>query len=959
MPRLVTSGDTTNNFGRLLPAVYIDQIYVSEGTNDTSDASALLNADLSIYISAKENTDITTLIDQIGDLRIFWFYVDTESFDWDLDDLINKKQNIWSVWYESLSSVGGSSGGLGDGTYAINMAYFSLSDIAYDSDGEPLYVIDYDDEGNRYLKFSYSSEEQETPFALVDSVLAAGEWADVSGDVYLFAMATFDLFNNDSDVDTEYWDGLAAYAAAGNEVDYKGRFGRFLTIETGDVAYETVWVNGDAAWADETIWAYEDHSVFDGTPIESITGQFYSTDKVTHSEIVTSFEGLLGLYEETAATDDSLQDMVDQVSYILETYSESAELLLQLNILRGAFPSKSSATNVGQLYLEYRDLIYSTNIVVETGTKIVREIIINTKVIDQRFSAPEWVLPTYYYWGLSTFTAGGGSTADDEITDRLDTGYGDQSYYSGGDRTYMSNVEMCRAHLVTTNARSSAAIDLYINYGFFFLDHDKLLYETANIGYFVHMDSIFNVLGKDLCNRYFSLEDVRYWRIKDYDDDDEQRYARLVTNFKYGATLDGTAWTDMGAQDDLGETSYAYINETTDDGDECWANSFLLLRNFELAQEEGLDDNRLMCFEFQEFEQLSLSDDSLTLADDWTIQTYANFTDNTNKLLYYLVKWYANQMEDFKEYYDVATDSANYTSDGRWTNGFIASQIGAYAEGEAPWILAPTYFVTLLDIADYSLFEADIDKITERAAKISAKINPSTGVVKQLEAFYEDFTSFYDDVLSIFDISSTPDSSKAVWLTAPMADEMYADYYEATGGYYPYDSDTTICDATAYATSGISAAEVEIYTKSDPTDGATDVATDTGAGSAFKASVWFGDFGPDSGNYLYINETKIVDGDDVSDYFTLSTTGPGGGGARTDADPTSTVAIDSDEAAMIVTIVSSDELDNNTEYIFESKFDGAWTVGYGFTEQTAEKTDFVAEDFSVTFTTELGEAGSR
>jgi len=141
MPRLVTSGDTTNNFGRLLPAVYIDQIYVSEGTNDTSDASALLNADLSIYISAKENTDITTLIDQIGDLRIYWFYVDTESFDWDLDDLINKKRNIWSLWYESLSAVGGSSG-IGSGTYGINSAYFSLSDIAYDSDDEPLYTID-------------------------------------------------------------------------------------------------------------------------------------------------------------------------------------------------------------------------------------------------------------------------------------------------------------------------------------------------------------------------------------------------------------------------------------------------------------------------------------------------------------------------------------------------------------------------------------------------------------------------------------------------------------------------------------------------------------------------------------------------------------------------------------------------------------------------------------------------
>ena len=943
MPRLVTSGDTTNNFGRLLPAVYIDQIYVSEGTNDTSDASALLNADLSIYISAKENTDITTLIDQIGDLRIFWFYVDTESFDWDLDDLINKKQNIWSVWYESLSSVGGSSGGLGDGTYAINMAYFSLSDIAYDSDDEPLYTIDYDDEGNRYLKFSYSSEEQETPFALVDSVLSAEEWTDVSGDVYLFAMATFDLFNNDSDVDTEYWDGLAAYAAAGNEVDYKGRFGRFLTIETGDVAYETVWVNGDAAWADETIWAYEDHSVFDGTPIESITGQFYSTDKVTHSEIVTSFEGLLGLYEETAATDDSLQDMVDQVSYILETYSESAELLLQLNILRGAFPSKSSATNVGQLYLEYRDLIYSTNIVVETGTKIVREIIINTKVIDQRFSSPEWVNPTYYEYAVYL-----GNTSGNEITDRYETAQGSQEYTTSGDRIYMSNLEMCRAHIKTDDTG-----DLYINYGFFFLDYDKLLYETANIGYRVHMNSIFNVLGKDLCNRYFNLDNVRYWRTKNYGEDDEQRYARLVTDFKYGATLDGTAWTDMGAQDDLGETSYAYINETTDDGDECWANSFLLLRNFELAQEEGLDDNRLMCFEFQEFEHMP-SDADLELADDWTIEMYTSLRDNTNKLLVYLVKWYANQMEDFKEYYDVATDSANYTSDGRWTNSFIASQIGAYAEGEAPWILAPTYFVTLLDIADYSLFEADIDKMADRAAKISAKINPSTGVVKQLEAFYEDFTSFYDDVLSYYDvsISTLTEYTKKVWFISPMADEMYADYYEDTGGYYPYDSDTTICDATAYATSGISAAEVEIINGATVGEGAL-VDVDAGQETSSWAAnpyMYLEDYGEAGGNYLYIDETQITDELDVSDYFILWGIDEHGAGVVQNA--TFTVKIATNYMYIYMTRDSGDDLLYDQEYKIESNFQGAWTVGYGFTEQTTEKTDFVAEAFSVSFTTE-------
>jgi len=170
MSRLITSGDTNLNFGKLLPAPYIEQIYL--GTDTTEDLGTI-DVQINIYIRSNEYSDDATLLHQLRDLRIVWMYAAPSSTE--LDELISGEKNIWAYELEVLANWGGAN-------------TFQLSEVSDD-----LEVI-YDDEGNRVLKLTYLSSNTG------DTLTLDSAWSGIGSDVYLFAWATFDL------VDSAYWD---------------------------------------------------------------------------------------------------------------------------------------------------------------------------------------------------------------------------------------------------------------------------------------------------------------------------------------------------------------------------------------------------------------------------------------------------------------------------------------------------------------------------------------------------------------------------------------------------------------------------------------------------------------------------------------------------------------------------------------------------------------------------------
>ena len=895
MSKLIFTGDTTNNFGRLLPAPYVDKIYINEEEIDGA-TYATINPKIEIYIKADVNEDVTTLISQLGELKIWWLCAMSSLTD--LDNVINREQNIWAFMLE-----------LWAGTIIGR-----LSDVIEFSDLDEHQVV-YDDEGNRLLKFTYLSDEPLTlpNEAAPDEILSA--WSDNVSDVYLFAFASFDIPG-----DGAYW---SEYSFTGDD-NFDDRFGRFMTIETGDIAYEPVWIDDEPAWEEQVIWVDEDDNTYDDTPLQSLASKYYSIDKVTHAEIVSSFEDLLGTYEAKAEIDDDLQSIMDQISYVLEVYGAAANLLSQLNMLGRAFPDKSSSTNTGLLYLDFKEKVSATNAVIKTGTEIFRKEVINSKVIDER-----------------TATTAVWSTADEDRT--TDTDF---------DGDFVTNMKLGRSSILYVDSREDTAV--WNNYGYVFFDYEKALYETADIGYYFKMDTLYNILGSSYLNGYFQLSHAKYERA--YSGDfDGYPFIKMQSEFDDGYKISQTTWTDTGTEKEwTADHSEPYIYSSAD----CVAHSFVLLRNFELAREEGWDGYRMMCFEFQDFED---EDNVLSVGPGFTpyfglsdIKFTATVDDTTKELVSDMIDAYAALGEEdggMYEYMNAAQDPINYSEDeGRWTDSFQALMHDIYDDNmaAAPWVLYPAYYCVFLDLATHE-FEGDLDKIKEEVNRIVGRINPYNGSLTELESFGWDFASLYTDVLTGIqeDLDADDDGSPVLAVTADWKNYYNTFGYTGDGGKldtstYEWAEGTTVCEAAAYAASveGVDLSDMEEISPSStvPTDGDEDVKLLGPDGDKVFVKIKYDNYGSEGDGISYFDGTKIDTDFTTIDtsYFDVTLTGYTSTSAEVGR---AKFKQDTDELQLQVHI---DGLKNDKEYTLTSDFGGIWL----------DSTGAAFADFSITFTTE-------
>ena len=920
MSGLITSGDTVSNFGKLLPAVYIEQIYLNDG-----DDGAHLDVDLSIYVSISENTDITTLTSQIKGLSIFWFWAsDSEGAgSVDINKLSNKEQHIWNLYWQAQHDISNPD------------ANFYLSEISDES------LVVYDDEGNRALKFSYSSKDEGfINYLNPDST----SWDSLGVDVYLFAFATFDVL----DTSAGFWYNYN-FAADSDLLD--NRFGRLLTLETGDVAYDAVWLDGAPAYPEQIIWVDEDGNVFDGTPLQSLTSKYYSTDGlITHSEVVSSFEDLLGNYETAAESDDSLRDIMDQISLVLATHEESADILAQLNLIARVFPSKSTATNVGTLYIQYREKIATANAVIETGTEVFKEVITNTKVVDERATAAEYV-----------------SSATHDL-------YGDYEFDPNGapaSETYVTNMKLNPEWFSNSEETES----WWKIYGFTFFDYDKALYETSDMGAYFDMDIVFNLLGKSFANGFFKLYTATYSRYND----DEKKLMHLKTTFDDGYMADNTIWYDratLNGFDRAGEAE-PYVYDTTEDN-ECWAQSFLLLRNFELGRTGGWDGYRMMCFEIQDIVKDSWNGDYATsfpasgtpTSDDQVGYDYVEFIVKILDSTAYLVKLLLDQYETLYastgtgglyEYYNEATTTANFNEeDDKWVSAYTTILEATYADnpGEAPWVLYPVYYCTFQALIGE--IDGDMETVIAEANKISAKIHPAYGTVAQLTSFYTQFQALADTFDGILPVDSSEDpvysaTTKTYTETFSNEDLFFAGRFEEA-----YDlgvDEARTCNTPAYISTPPSGQAIIEYSGlaektsagwwdsswAEFTDGATGITMFST--EATRIRIVYDGYSAGGDKSLYVDGTLISDGDDAESYITV-----GGEYKLADAsDPYLGLPYlkeayfeiddDSDQTAIYIAI---DQVENGEEITVSLDFDGS----------VSDEAGLLLKDFEISFTIE-------
>lgn len=738
MSNLIYEGDIVANFGKYLPTPYIETIKIG----DSSEGNISISLSLYVNIDASQYTDDETFKNQLQQIKFYWMWG---------TELLEDNAFIFDF-------------ALPDGS---NVFSFDLAGADAVDSGQ----IVYDAEGNRIIKYIYTAE-----YVSDDTT-----WGDID-DFYIYA------FSTSEDLVEEYWNSVETDIPS---IDIDVHWQELLKAEMSDIAYEQVMENGAVPDPIETIWVDINDAAYAETPLQAITSLYYKPEKVTHEEIVESFQELLAEYQEKAQTNSNLLDVTNNISLILENYGDQVDLLSRLNHFRRAYPNKSSTTPRGRLYAKYRKKIYTANAAVELGEQLFKKVVQSSKIVDTRGYETGVYEPP-----LTTEVCYSDCYDDCELVSNFTFNRQAFEWISGEEGEFTSSTGIFYDYAYG------------VNYGFFFFDYDKALTYLAQAASVINIGKIRQLWGEDIFNLNFKLDKVTLSRHTNEADipGDLGNHVYMTMTAPYSYTSGYPILSSRGMEHiyygDDEAVGYQEVSAspalslTAGPADEtyCTARSFLTLRNFDTATGDGvgLDGYRLMCFEFQDIMGKEFIDMSVGTGDvigDLFYEYTATVTieDTTLEAVVALLEVFDDFVSEFNEYYQVANEACSYNMmDGVFNDFFINDMAEKYPDlSSAPWVRVATVYYLYRDLLD-DIFNGDINLIMLNAKIIADSISPSNGTLEQLEAFKElldDLSEDIDAFRALVDDSGTV-ITKEFTCTGDIGGK----------GLYGQDSEFTACD---------------------------------------------------------------------------------------------------------------------------------------------------------------------
>lgn len=333
--------DTISNFGKFLPAPYIERVEVY-----TDKVTVFV----SLFLMTDLDEDTTSMIDYLsGKLNFYVMHAankDCPTVDiW--DSVIDRKMNVFAAYNEAAEAE----------CALVNLEVLNPLNTSetWKTSGDM-----YDSDGNRIIKFQTSVD-----YGPADLDLTSLDFWNV------FAFASLYEYSTD-DIDDKSFENTA-----------------LLDRQVSDISYERLFKDGELQHQIVSFVDADDLAA-SAVPIQSITGPYYKTDNITRDDMVEYFEEFVTGFKEADVHDPDdveLNNMLDSISYIVEEYGESTQFLKEMDLLRTYFPSKDPATPVGKLYTRFRKRIYTANSALENGTQVKKILNRNPKIMDLRFDA--------------------------------------------------------------------------------------------------------------------------------------------------------------------------------------------------------------------------------------------------------------------------------------------------------------------------------------------------------------------------------------------------------------------------------------------------------------------------------------------------------------------------------------------------------------------------------------------
>jgi hypothetical protein len=498
------------------------------------------------------------------------------------------------------------------------------------------------------------------------------------------------------------------------------------------LSYELV-INPDGTPADEVIaYLQTDGNYFGSIPLQSLDRVFRTTENVSHRQVINSVNNVIAPYVGNLTE-------ADNISLILNEYSDNPRLMLELKKEINSFSSKSSSTAIGQLYGSLVDVVGDLNSVLEASPRLQKRLVKNSIIVDERSTA------------AAPYSAEG---VYEDGSEQMPT-------YSDNDYIYEPLVSRRIAPLVQ-NPSTSVNDYCVVNESYIFFDYEKALNYESRLSRFLNVYNIQELFGKNCLNAEFRIEQAR--AIK-----------REVTSVFFPVDVREISFN--------AESAFVRGSETTDnilDVDNEYHSkplyddhssgqkyiSVLLPRNLET----GVKDYRVLCFYLTDLEQLK---------ETMSLKGYGfeiKILDRTIKFYDQLREKLSQINTKLLEYQQFAQEFCSFNNiSGKFNDFFIDSIRGQFSE-PYPWEEAPLYLASLeaLLVSSYGTLDVpftfdnrqdprqplDLEFIREIATIQSRHIAPETGDLEQLNDFVD---NKFSQLLEYFGRGTGLDASNEIY----------------------------------------------------------------------------------------------------------------------------------------------------------------------------------------------------
>ena len=781
---LIYQGNTIENFGKYLPVPYIERIHLeTRGHGDAEVAKCTISA--CVYLKVNEEEDIDAVLTRLNDEIVFYFLFAANTSGGsnaatEARSVINQENNIFS-YYDKFKEGAPRDRGLSMDVYLNSL---SFSDFAEDTrtgreSKYPPSEIFYDENGDKVYKF---------PVTVTRALELGGSSADPWDNVHnlqVFAFSsTFDYYDQSIDTLSSELENI-----------------EFFDRRTSDIAYEVIFADGELVDPFEMEFFDADGVMYNKAPLQTIDGRYHKADTITHERIVGYFNNLLAQF---TVEDSLLKKMKTNIAYIIGTHAKEADLLYQLNVLRKAFPNKSIATPVGQLYARFKKRIFTTNKDVKSNALLSPKIIRNPKLFDERsvpVYTPQEPIHKELYDNKNYLYSHGcvGRTA-------LYSFPGEYSLQESEAVDYEGNVIDIDANNMTEAAWENPRLfDAIVrNSGYFFFDYEKALRRVANINKAIDVGKMMR-LGIPTDYKHFRVTSVSATRPEDAQRDPDSQGRGQVKITAHMNPRKSYPVTSQTTTDDGGTAGRVLISPGFYSNPEASGpykltqeeHPYVMIRNFEPVQKRSfsgrIQNYRLMCFEFQDFMDDDLSAPGLRSQLD--IDYYkitVEIEDNSMEFLREFIEKYKNALLKLIEYRNLAEEMFSYDeSTGLFNDFFIEGIHALYVDNEAraPWNSAPVVYNMHRDLL-YNTFGGRIDKIIEDAQSTMSNINPFNGtfwalnkLVNEMETFFKDNFERTTDIGGLLGAPTETKTfnNKLTYDSAGNVDEPYGVIYSDSG----------------------------------------------------------------------------------------------------------------------------------------------------------------------------------